>query len=91
MIKEKNYFAIYVSTKIGQFALDLAFKVYDLLKSKGKIVYFVVGNNLTNDKLKGYKIDVLVNTACPRIKEDYRNYDFVLVNVNDIFKAFGYK
>ncbi|MEA3255208.1 MAG: diphthamide synthesis protein [Candidatus Altiarchaeota archaeon] len=64
-------YGILVSTKTGQFNLDLALKVRDELVSKGKTVFLFAGDEITPERVLGFKVDAWVNTACPRIIDDF--------------------
>ncbi len=77
-------FGIVVSTKPGQINSKKAESVRGELKSKGKNAYILVADQLTPEKLTGLKIDVLVNTACPRMREDFEQFGKVILNPEDI-------
>lgn len=68
---EARVFGILVSTKTGQFNYDAAKKIKKKLEKKGKTAIIFAGNELTPDRLLGCKVDAWVNTACPRIVDDY--------------------
>jgi 2-(3-amino-3-carboxypropyl)histidine synthase len=77
-------FGIIVSSKRGQFHLKMVERVKGILKGKGKKVYVLVCDQLTPDKLLGLEIDVVVNTACPRISEDSEQFKKVILNPEDL-------
>jgi len=91
IIKEKNVFGIFVTRKTGQFDMKIAERVREILEKNNKDVIMLVGDNLEHTKLLGLKIEVLVNTACPRISDDYKNYAMVVANPKDVFDAFEKK
>ncbi|NIP40202.1 MAG: diphthamide biosynthesis enzyme Dph2 [Candidatus Aenigmarchaeota archaeon] len=82
--KEFRNFGIVISTKPGQLNLEGAERVRKKLRSEGKNVYALVADQLTPEKLIGMKIDVLVNTACPRIREDFEQFGKVILDAEDI-------
>jgi 2-(3-amino-3-carboxypropyl)histidine synthase len=82
--KELRNFGIVVSTKPGQTNLETAERVRDKLRSRGKNAYVLVADQLTPEKLIGLKIDVLVNTACPRMREDFEQFGKVILDPKDI-------
>jgi 2-(3-amino-3-carboxypropyl)histidine synthase len=86
--KELRNFGIVVSTKPGQKNLETAERVRRRLEAKGKKAYILVADQLTPEKLIGLKIDVLVNTACPRMREDFQQFGKVILNADDIDKNF---
>jgi 2-(3-amino-3-carboxypropyl)histidine synthase len=88
MIKDKKVFGIFISSKLGQSKLDLALKIKKLLEKNKKEVYLLTGDNVNYEKLIGLNLEVLVNTACPRIIDDYKNYKVILVNPETILNTF---
>ncbi|MEE9323223.1 MAG: diphthamide biosynthesis enzyme Dph2 [Candidatus Aenigmarchaeota archaeon] len=77
-------FGIIISTKKGQLRLKTAENVKKTLKKRGKNVYMLVCDQLIPEKLLGLEIDVLVNTACPRIREDCEQFRKVILNPEDV-------
>jgi 2-(3-amino-3-carboxypropyl)histidine synthase len=64
-------FGILVSTKTGQQNLKEAWCVKDAFERAGKKALVFAGNELTPDNVLAFQVDAWVNTACPRISEDY--------------------
>ncbi|MDY6774330.1 MAG: diphthamide synthesis protein, partial [Candidatus Nanohaloarchaea archaeon] len=52
--------------------------VKERLEEHDKEVYVFVGDRITESDFKGFGIDVFVNTACPRMVDDFE--EFTLVN-----------
>lgn len=77
-------FAVIISTKPGQMKADRDENLKKKLKGLGKKVYVLVADQLTPEKLMGMKIDVIVNTACPRISEDREMFRKVILNPEDV-------
>lgn len=77
-------FGILLSTKPGQSKIKLAMETRDKLVAAGKNAYVLVGDYFTAEKLLGIKIDVLVNTSCPRIRDDYEQFNKVILDPEDV-------
>ncbi len=79
----KKVFGIIVSTKPGQFSLNIAKKIKEILEGLGKEVYLFVGDEIKN--LENFPfVEVWINTACPRIKDDYK--EMLFFNAEDFLK-----
>lgn len=63
-------FGIMLSSKKGQKRIEKAIMLRDLLESNGKRAWIFAASELSPPNLLPFKVDVLVNTACPRICED---------------------
>lgn len=84
---EGNVFGILVSTKIGQFNLDGAERAKKAIEEKGKRAVILVSNAVNGDGLKDFNFfDAYINTACPRIEEDYKLLGGPVVNIVDLGK-----
>lgn len=71
---------IIVTTKPGQNDIKKAFKLKDNLTKEGKNAYVFIDNTYNLQSLEDFNfIESWVNTACPRIRED-----FTCVNINDV-------
>ncbi len=82
--EELDNFGIIVSTKPGQMKIGMVDEIKKKLRGMGKNVYVLVADQITPEKLMGLKIDVLVNTACPRIREDYDLFRKPILNPEDV-------
>jgi 2-(3-amino-3-carboxypropyl)histidine synthase len=76
-------FGIAVSTKPGQLRRKEADEIKRKLVKRGKRVYMLAADQLTPEKLLGLKIDVLINTACPRLREDAEQFGKTIMNPED--------
>lgn len=85
---ESNVFGILVSTKSGQYDLDKALELRKKLKYTGREAYLIAGDELTPPNLLSFKVDCMVNTACPRIRED--EYHRPVVNAADLEEFLRY-
>ena len=71
---------ILVTTKPGQNDIKKAFKLKEKLEKEGKKAYVFIDNTYNLQSLEDFNfIESWVNTACPRIIED-----FTCVNINDV-------
>lgn len=80
-------FAILVSTKKGQHGLlaraeDLKKKI----EENQRKAFIVVMDEITDEKLQGIDADAYVNTACPRLADDFFSKPFI--NAGDLEKIF---
>jgi len=65
---------ILVSTKPGQNQSKLVEELREKLEKKGKHVFVFLANNIDFNSLENFNfIDVWINTACPRIIEDFKS------------------
>ncbi|MFZ2456304.1 MAG: diphthamide synthesis protein [Candidatus Altiarchaeia archaeon] len=79
---EAKIYGILVSTKTGQFNYSAAEKIKKKLEKRGRKAYVFAGAELSPDRLLGYKVDAWVNTACPRIVDDY--YEKPVINPEEL-------
>ncbi len=77
-------FGIYVSTKPGQVSMKAALELRKKLQAKGKKTFIISADMLTPEKILGMGIEVLVNTACPRIYEDQVLFGIPVLDREDI-------
>ncbi len=71
---------ILVTTKSGQNRKDKAEKLRIKLEEKGKTVFVFTADEINFNSLENFNfIDVWINTACPRIVEDFK-----CLNINDL-------
>ncbi len=84
--KESQNFGILVSTKPGQEGLGTAEKVKRKLEKLGKSAWILVMDEITPGKLMGMKLDILVNCACPRLTDDFRQFKKPILNPEDVGK-----
>jgi 2-(3-amino-3-carboxypropyl)histidine synthase len=81
---EARNFGILVSTKPGQSHPRLAEQAKEKLESMGRRAWILVADQITPGQLLGLNIEALVNTACPRIREDARQFRKPIISVEDI-------
>jgi 2-(3-amino-3-carboxypropyl)histidine synthase len=79
--KECSKIGIIVSTKPGQFRIELAEKIAETLEKRGKEAYILVVDELKPEKFEYMGIDCLINTACPRVAIEERGlYSLPILN-----------
>ncbi len=77
-----NKFLILVSTKPGQHYPKRALWVKKELEKVGKEALIVVSNTFDKDSLFNFMADAYVNTACPRIMDDFEAYEKPILNLD---------
>lgn len=83
--KQCKKFGILVSKKPGQFKEKLAERIKTRLENKGREAWIFVLDRITQEKLKGLKVDCFVNTACPRIAIENRpNFEKPFLNPEEL-------
>jgi 2-(3-amino-3-carboxypropyl)histidine synthase len=82
-------FGILVSTKPGQLRIKAAEEARRRLSRLGKNAWILVADEITPSKILGLQIDCLVNTACPRIREDFRLFKKPILDPRDLEKLSG--
>ena len=74
-------FGVLVSTKTGQFNLKEAERAKRALEKKGKVALMLISNEVRGDSVKNFNFfDAYINTACPRLEEDYELFGKPVVN-----------
>lgn len=61
---------ILVGLKYGQERLSDALRLKRLAESRGVTAFIIALDEITEERLLGFLVDVFVNTACPRLVED---------------------
>ncbi|MBI5159029.1 diphthamide biosynthesis enzyme Dph2 [Candidatus Micrarchaeota archaeon] len=78
---EAKNFGVIVSTKIGQKNLEKAREIKKKLEAKGRNTAILVSNEVNFESLKNFhSFDCFINTACPRISEDYERLEKPVIN-----------
>lgn len=80
--KDARIVGLIVSTKKGQLNRNV-FEIKKKIEKMNKEVYILVMDFISQEKIEGLKLDVLVNTACPRIEDDSA-FKQTLINLRDI-------
>jgi 2-(3-amino-3-carboxypropyl)histidine synthase len=67
-------FGIIIGTKSGQFNLNEAISLRGKAIEKGLNAYLIAMDEIREDRLLGFDVDAFVNTACPRLAEDFVHF-----------------
>lgn len=81
---EARNFGVLVSTKPGQAHPATAWKTKKRLEDLGRKAWILVADQVTPEKLLGLKIEALVDTACPRLQEDSRQFKKPIISPQDL-------
>ncbi|MGC9149759.1 MAG: diphthamide biosynthesis enzyme Dph2 [Candidatus Micrarchaeia archaeon] len=73
LASQAKKFGILVSTKPGQFNLELALKIKKDLEKNGKEGLLLIANTFNFDELSEFGVDAFINTSCPRISLEEGN------------------
>ncbi len=73
---------ILVSTYLGQQKLDKAFEIKKTLEKRDKKSYIIYINEINEKTVQELDIDAFINTACPRIRQDYLGKP--VINADDL-------
>lgn len=83
-LKEAKKVGLVVSWKCGQMFGNPG-KIKQQLEKQGKKVYILSFDEFSSDKIEGLKLDMLINTACPRIgTDDLERIKIPLLNWYDV-------
>jgi 2-(3-amino-3-carboxypropyl)histidine synthase len=82
--REARRFGVLVSTKPGQSDIKKALEAKKALEKAGKRAWILVGDGITPDKLLGLDVEVLVNTACPRMREDWKAFKRTIIDAEGV-------
>ena len=80
---------VLITTKPGQITVQTALQQIFKLEEQypNKKFYYLVFNTLDFDQLENFSyIDVLVNTACNRLIDDYSKFPRPMININELVK-----
>ncbi len=81
--RQKKRFAVFLCTKPGQRRAKEAFDTLKALRSSGRDTILITADMLTPEKITGMGIDVIVNTACPRIYDDQKAFGAIILQPGD--------
>jgi 2-(3-amino-3-carboxypropyl)histidine synthase len=79
---------IYVSSKLGQNKIILAKEISKKLNKIEKENIIIYGNEINNEKLLGLNLNLIINTACPRITDDYKNYSIAIIDYKNFLEIY---
>ncbi|RZN38339.1 MAG: diphthamide biosynthesis enzyme Dph2 [Methanophagales archaeon ANME-1-THS] len=82
-------FGIIIGLKSGQSDLNEALAAQQKAVEKGLDAYLIAMDEITEARLLGFKVDAFVNTACPRLAEDFVHFNQPILSVNEFEVAIG--
>ncbi|MBI1971843.1 MAG: diphthamide biosynthesis enzyme Dph2 [Candidatus Aenigmarchaeota archaeon] len=82
--KTSDKFGLLLSTKEGQFYLNMARRARDILQKNGKKAYILIADEFTPEKLMGIDVDCYVNCSCPRMSDDSQRFGKPVITAADI-------
>ena len=89
---EAKRFGIICSTKPGQFNLREAEKLKRLLEEDNRKACLLICNEINYESLNNFlEVDCFVNTACPRIVEDYDRVRKPILGIEEVKKIINLK
>ncbi len=81
---------IIISSKPGQKRIGTALKLKEEIKRIGAKPFFLYMDDISPDKLVGLNFDFYINTACPRLVDDYEKFkEFIILNPNEFYMLIG--
>ncbi len=90
--KDSQSFLVIVCSKIGQDRSSEADAAISKIRSKGLKAYKAVMEEITPMSLMAYRVDVYVNTACPRVAmDDSAKYDRPMITLTELDIVLGEK
>ncbi len=76
-------FGILVSTKSGQFRLNLAETAKEKLRALNRQAYILVGSEFDFESIKDFNsFDAYITTACPRLEDDSERLSKPIINIS---------
>jgi 2-(3-amino-3-carboxypropyl)histidine synthase len=82
-------FGIIIGTKSGQFNLSEALTLKRKAIAKGLDAHLIAMEEITEESLLGFKVDAFVNTACPRLAEDFVHFNKPVLSINEFEVVLG--
>jgi len=81
--------AIIVGMKSGQFELGKAIELKRKTVEKGLNAYLITMDEITEDNLLAFNVDAFVNTACPRLVEDFTHFKKPVISIKEFEVVLG--
>jgi 2-(3-amino-3-carboxypropyl)histidine synthase len=81
--------AIIVGMKTGQFELSKAIELKRKTVEKGLNAYLIKMDEITEDNLLAFNVDTFVNTACPRLVEDFTHFKKPVLSIKEFEVVLG--
>ncbi|MCW3142219.1 MAG: diphthamide biosynthesis enzyme Dph2 [Methanophagales archaeon] len=80
---------IIIGMKSGQFNLNDAILLRVKAIEKGLNAYLIAMDEIRADKLLGFAVDAFVNTACPRLVEDFVHFEKPVISAKEFEVVLG--
>jgi 2-(3-amino-3-carboxypropyl)histidine synthase len=80
---------IIIGMKSGQFNLSEAIDLKKKAVEKGLNAYLIAMDEISEDKMLGFKVDAFVNTACPRLVEDFTHFKKPVLSIKEFEVVLG--
>ncbi len=80
---------IIIGMKSGQFNLNRAVSLRVKAIEKGLNAYLIAMDEIIADKLLGFGVDAFVNTACPRLAEDFVHFEKPVISAKEFEVVLG--
>lgn len=82
-------FGILIGTKSGQFKLSEAIMLQKKALAKGLDAHLIAMDGINEESLLGFKVDAFVNTACPRLSEDFVEFKKPVLSITEFEVVLG--
>jgi 2-(3-amino-3-carboxypropyl)histidine synthase len=80
---------IIIGMKSGQFNLSEALALRRKAVEKGLNAYLIAMDEINEENLLGFKVDAFVNTACPRLAEDFVHFEKPVLSAKEFEVVLG--
>ncbi|MGB7532661.1 MAG: diphthamide biosynthesis enzyme Dph2 [Halobacteriota archaeon] len=80
---------IIIGMKSGQFNLSEAIDLKKKAVEKGLNAYLITMDEITEDNLLAFNVDAFVNTACPRLVEDFTHFKKPVLSIKEFEVVLG--
>ncbi|MHC1611151.1 MAG: diphthamide biosynthesis enzyme Dph2 [Candidatus Methanospirareceae archaeon] len=82
-------FGIIIGMKSGQFNLTEAVALQRKAAERGLDAHLITMEEVNEERLLGFKVDAFVNTACPRLVEDFVHFNKPVLSINGFEVVLG--
>ncbi|MGB7000627.1 MAG: diphthamide biosynthesis enzyme Dph2 [Halobacteriota archaeon] len=86
---DANSFGILIGLKCGQFNLNEATAARRKAVHRGLDAYLIAMEEITEANLLGFTVDAFVNTACPRLAEDFMHFKKPVISATEFEVVLG--
>jgi 2-(3-amino-3-carboxypropyl)histidine synthase len=82
-------FGIILGMKSGQFNLNEALALKRKTVERGLDAHLIAMGEIVEANLLGFTVDAFVNTACPRLAEDFAHFNKPVLSINEFEVVLG--